>query len=216
VYSSDELDIDEGKGGDNNVHLKHWLQEGRKQLDEAREALRYLCEPVALPREIEQFLHYFCGDAADANALNETEALRVSFYKAVALFVRAFASVAQELSDAGYSDAEVAGLRKEVEFHVEIRAAIKRHSGEELDIKPYEADMRHLINTYVQAEPAKELGQLGELSLTELIIQTGIHDAIARKLNEKGKLSKNAIAEGIINNVRKTIIRDQLTDPRFY
>jgi type I restriction enzyme R subunit len=162
VYSSDELDIDEGKGGDNNVHLKHWLQEGRKQLDEARETLRYLCEPVALPREIEQFLHYFCGDAADANALNETEALRVSFYKAVALFVRAFAAVAQELSDAGYSDAEVAGLRKEVEFHVEIRAAIKRHSGEELDIKPYEADMRHLINTYIQAEPAKELGQLGE------------------------------------------------------
>ena len=54
------------------------------------------------------------------------------------------------------------------------------------------------------------------MSLTELIIKTGIHDAIARKLNEKGKLSKNAIAEGIINNVRKTIIRDQLTDPRFY
>jgi type I restriction enzyme R subunit len=216
VYSSDELDIDEGKGGDNNVHLKHWLQEGRKQLDAAREALRYLCEPVPLPREIEQFLHYFCGDAADANALNETEALRVSFYKAVALFARAFAAIAQELTDAGYSDAEAAEFRKEVEFHVEIRAAIKKHSGEELDIKPYEADMRHLINTYIQAEPATPLGQLGELSLTELIIETGIHDAIARKLNEKGKLSQNAIAEGIINNVRKTIIRDQLTDPRFY
>jgi type I restriction enzyme R subunit len=54
------------------------------------------------------------------------------------------------------------------------------------------------------------------MSLTELIIETGIHDAIAKKLNEKGKLSKNAIAEGIINNVRKTIIRDQLTDPKFY
>jgi type I restriction enzyme R subunit len=76
--------------------------------------------------------------------------------------------------------------------------------------------MRHLLNTYVQADPAADLGQLGELSLTELIIQTGIHDAIARKLNEKGKLSKNAIAEGIINNIRKTIIREQLTDPRFY
>lgn len=49
-----------------------------------------------------------------------------------------------------------------------------------------------------------------------MIIETGIHDAIARKLNEKGKLTKNAIAEGIINNVRKTIIRDQLTDPKFY
>ena len=76
--------------------------------------------------------------------------------------------------------------------------------------------MRHLINTYIQADPATDLGNLSSLSLTELIIETGIHDAIARKLNEKGKLSKNAIAEGIINNVRKTIIRDQLTDPRFY
>jgi type I restriction enzyme R subunit len=76
--------------------------------------------------------------------------------------------------------------------------------------------MRHLINTYIQADPATELGELGEMSLTELIIKTGIHDAIAKKLNEKGKLSKNAIAEGIINNVRKTIIRDQLTDPKFY
>jgi type I restriction enzyme R subunit len=216
VYSSDELDIDAGNGGDNNVHLKNWLVEGRKQLDNAREALRYLCEPVALPREMEQFLHYFCGDAANANVLNETEALRVSFYKAVAIFARAFADIAQNLTEAGYSDAEADALQKEVESYAEIRAAIKKHSGEELDIKPYEADMRHLINTYIQADPAQELGELGELSLTELIIETGIHDAIARKLNQKGKLSKNAIAEGIINNVRKTIIRDQLTDPRFY
>ena len=76
--------------------------------------------------------------------------------------------------------------------------------------------MRHLLNTYIQADPAVDLGGLGEMSLTELIIETGIHDAIARKLNEKGTLSKNAIAEGIINNVRKTIIRERLTDPRFY
>ena len=216
VYNSDELDMDEGCGGDNNVHLKDWLEEGKKKLDEAREALRYLCEPVPLPREVEQFLHYFCGDAANANALAETEALRISFYKAVAVFVRAFAAVAQDLSEAGYSAAEAAAVQREVEFYSEIRGAIKKHSGEELDIKPYEADMRHLINTYIQADPAADLGELGEMSLTELIIRTGIHDAIARKLNEKGKLSRNAIAEGIINNVRKTIIREQLTDPRFY
>ena len=75
---------------------------------------------------------------------------------------------------------------------------------------------RTLLNTYIQADAAADLGDLGALSLTELIIQTGIHDAIAKKLNEKGKLSKKAIAEGIINNVRKTIIREQLTDPKFY
>ena len=216
VYSSDEIDIDEDTGGEDNVHLKNWLEEGRKRLDEAREALRYLCEPVPLPRELEQYLRYFCGDAADPNALTDTEALRVAFYKAVAVFVRAFAAIAQELAAAGYSDSEIPALEQEVQFFTDVRAAIKKHSGEELDIKPYEADMRHLINTYIQADAAQDLGELGEMSLTELIIETGIHDAIARKLNEKGKLSRRSIAEGIINNVRKTIIRDQLTDPKFY
>ena len=216
VYSSDELDIDEGCGGDNNVHLKNWLVEGKKQLDQAREALRYLSDPVPLPREVEQYLHHFCGDAANPSALSETEPLRITFYKAVAAFVRAFADIAQDLTSAGYTDAEAVAIQKEVEFYTDIRGAIKKHSCEELDIKPYEADMRHLINTYIQADPATDLGELGDMSLTELIIETGIHDAIAKSLNKKGKLSKNAIAEGIINNVRKTIIRDQLTDPRFY
>jgi type I restriction enzyme R subunit len=216
VYSSDELDIDEGSGGSNNIHLKDWLKEGKAKLDAAREALKYLCEPVPAPREVEQYLHYFCGDAGDPNALDGTEALRISFYKSVATFVRAFAAISQDLDEAGYSAAEITSLNSEVEFFSEIRAAIKKHSGEELDIKPYEADMRHLINTYIQADPADPLGAVDNYSLVELIIETGIHDAIAKKLNEKGKLSKNAVAEGIINNVRKTIIRDQLTDPRFY
>jgi type I restriction enzyme R subunit len=216
VYSSDELDTDQGNGGENNVHLKNWLEEGRKKLDAAREALHYLCEPVPPPREVEQFMRYFCGDAANPNALSETEALRIAFYKAVATFVRAFADIATNLEAAGYSVSQAEALRKEVDFYGEMRSSIKKSSGEELDIKPYEADMRHLLNTYVQADPATELGMLGERSLVELIVDTGIHDAIARKLNERGRLSRNAIAEAIINNVRKTIIREQLTDPRFY
>jgi type I restriction enzyme, R subunit len=216
VYSSDELDTDQGGGGENNVHLKNWLDEGRRRVDAAREALRYLCEPVAAPREVEQYLRYFCGDAANPDALAESEVLRIAYYKTTAVLVRAFADLAQHLEEAGYTGAEAAALRQEVKHHSEIRSAIKKHSGEELDIKPFEADMRHLLNTYVQADPASRLGELDEVPLTELIIDTGIHDAIARKLNEKGKLSRNGIAEGIINNVRKTIIRDQLTDPRFY
>ncbi|WP_339732239.1 type I restriction endonuclease subunit R [uncultured Pseudomonas sp.] len=216
VYTSDELDIDTGGGGSNNVELKNWLVEGKKQLDAAREALSYLCAPVAPPREVEQFIHYFCGMAVDANGLDETEALRISFYKAVASFVRAFADLAQHLTEAGYSVAEAGRLQTEVQFYADLREAIKKHAGEELDIKPFEADMRHLLNTYIQADPADPLSTVDNFSLVELIIQTGVHDAIAKKLNAKGNLSKDAIAEGIINNVRKTIIREQLTDPRFY
>ena len=215
VYSSDELDLEDG-GVANNVELKRWLEEGRKRFEAAREALKYLCEPVPPPREVEQYLRTFCGDADNPEALNETEALRIAFYKAVATLVRAFAAISQDLSEAGYADDEIETLNQEIEFFADVRAAVKKHSGEELDIKPYEADMRHLINTYIQADPVDPLGSMDNYSLVELIIETGIHDAIAKKLNEKGKLSKNAVAEGIINNIRKTIIRDQLNDPKFY
>jgi type I restriction enzyme R subunit len=215
VYTSDELD-DEGGLQENNVELKNWLVEGKNRLDAAREALKYLCEPVVAPKEVEQFIFYFCGDVNNPLALGETEPIRISFYKSVVTFVRAFSAISNYLTEAGYSDDEVNKINNEVAFYSEIRSSIKKYSGEELDIKPFEADMRHLINTYIKAEPADPLGELDKFSLVELIIQTGIHDAIAKKLNEKGKLSRNSIAEGIINNVRQTIIRDQLTDPRFY
>ena len=133
----------------------------------------------------------------------------------MAAYVRAYAGLAASLEEARYSVAQIANLEQETQFYAEVRAAIKNHSGEELDIKPFEGGMRHLISSYLLADPVDLLGDLSELSLTELIVQTGIHDAIAKKLNEKGKLSRNAIAKGIINNVRKTIIRDQLTDPMF-
>ncbi|MCY3859120.1 MAG: type I restriction endonuclease subunit R [Gammaproteobacteria bacterium] len=216
VYSSDELDSDQGNGGDNNIHLKDLLSEGRRRLEAVREELHYLCEPVPRPRDVEQYIHYFCGDASRPNALNATECLRISFYRTVASYVRAFAELAQDLTNAGYSETEATLIRDEVRFYEEIRYGIKNAAGEELDIKPYEADMRNLLNMYVRADPPNDLGELDGLSLTEAIIKTGIHDAIARKLNRRGILSKNSIAEAVINNIRKTIVKVQLTDPRFY
>ena len=215
VYTSDELDT-ETCGSDANVTVKDWLVEGRKKLDTAREALRYLCEPVAMPKQVEQYLLYFCGSSSDPKALNETEALRINYYKATTTLLRAYSELVQHLEDAGYGLVERTQIKEEVAFHGNTRDEIKTHSGEELDVKPFEGDMRHLINTYIQAEHVQGQGDLSGLTLTELIVETGINDAIAKKLNSKGKSSKNSIAEGIINNLRKTIIRDQLTDPKYY
>lgn len=211
VYSSDELDIEDG----GNIRLKDWLKESKKNLDNAREILRYMCEPVLEPREMEQYLRHFCGDPSDPEALNATEPLRIAFYKAVAVFVRAFADIAQDLAEAGYSPTAAAQMKQDVGFYGEVRSAVKRHSGEEFDIRPYEADMRHLLNTYVLAEPAVKIGGLDQ-TLTELIVESGINDAIAKKLNDKRKLSSAAVADGIINNIRKIILRHQLADPKFY
>ena len=220
IYNSDELDVDAGDGGSNNIEIKEWATESKKHLDEAREKLKYLCEPVPISssgtREIEQYLHYFCGKADDPDALNDTEDLRVAFYKTVSTFIRAFSDIAQDLTDVGYNNKEADELQQEVKFYSETRSAIKNYSNEELDVKPYEADMRHLLNTYIQADAANDIGNLKSLSLGELIINTGIHDAIARKINQKNKLSNIAVAETIINNIRSTIVRNQLNDPRFY
>jgi type I restriction enzyme R subunit len=215
VYSSDALDTEAG-GGDNNITLRDWIEEGRRQLELASEALRHLCEPVPPPREVEQFLRYFCGNAAEPQALEESEPLRIAFYQGVARLVRAYAEMASALDQAGYSEGEVDAIKQEGASYTDLRAAIKRHSGEELDIKPFEGDMRHLLNTYVEASAATAQGDLEDFSLVKLIIKTGIHDAIARTLNQRDNLSHNAIAEGIINNVRQAILRKELTDPRFY
>src|SRR5436190_20800394 len=48
VYNSDELDTDEGNRGENNLHLNNKLDEGKQKLDEVRQALRHLREPVAM------------------------------------------------------------------------------------------------------------------------------------------------------------------------
>jgi len=134
----------------------------------------------------------------------------------VAAFLRAYAELAPHLEEAGYPPAQVDALAQDARFHADLRAAIKNHAGEELDVKPYEADMRHLINTYILAQPTDVLGDLEGVSLTEWIVKSGVHDAIAAKLNARGQLSRKTIAETIINNVRKTIINEQLTNPKYY
>ncbi len=216
VYSSDLLDVDEATGETGNVPLRDWRDEGRKQLEQAREVMVRLCEPVPHPREVEQYLHYFAGEASDPEALDATEPLRIAYYKATASYARAYSEVATDMAALSYDSATAAAIKAEVQYHADMRAAIKKYSGEELDIKPYEADMRHLLDMYVQADPASVLGATGTRSLVELIVETGVHDVIAREINARGTLSKRAVAETIINNVRKVIIRDQLTDPRFY
>lgn len=70
IYNSDNLDPDSAGG---EVQINDWLKEGSGKLDEALESLRSMCELVPQPREIEQYLRYFCGDSSDENALKEKE-----------------------------------------------------------------------------------------------------------------------------------------------
>ncbi len=213
VYTS-ELDHSAG-GSDPEVLVQDRLKKGRERLDDALEALALLCEPVEPPRGELEHIHYFCGNTELAGDLQAREPQRAALYKAVASLVRAYANIADELQAAGYSPADVERIRRQIDRYLNLREIIRLASGESLDLKTYEADMRHLIDTYIQADEPRKISPFDDMPLLELIVKTGIAAAIAAQL---GGLQGDqaAVAETIENNVRRKIIREHLADPAYY
>jgi type I restriction enzyme R subunit len=213
VYTS-ELDHSAG-GADPEVLLQDRLKKGKERLDTALETIALLTEPVEPPKGELEHIHYFCGNTEIPSDLQEREPQRVSLYKATVSLIRAYANIADELEPAGYSVEDVTRIKKKLDDYLSIREIIRRASGETLDLKPYEADIRHLIDTYIEAAEPRKISAFDNMGLLEIIVKTGIADAIASRLsNLKG--NKTAIAETIENNVRNVIIREHLTDPAFY
>ncbi len=188
---------------------------GRDKLEAAREALALLVEPVPPPKGELQQIHDFCGNTEIPQDLTDHEPQRVALYKAVAALVRAYASISDDLAQAGYTSVEAAAIEKEVDRAVALRETIRMASGETLDLKPYEADMRHLIDTYIKADEARIISGFGDIGLLELIVRSGIGAAIDA-LPKGVQRDKGAVAETIANNVRSKIIRSHLSDPAFY
>src|SRR2546427_5987028 len=213
VYTS-ELDHSAG-GVDPEVLLKDRLKKGKERLDDALEALPLLCEPVDPPKGELEHIHYFCGNTEIPADLQEREPQRAALYKATASLVRAYANIADELEAAGYSGTDIARIRLQLDHYLKLREIIRKSSGESLDLKAYEAEMRHLIDTYIQADEPRKISPFDDISLLELIVKTGIAEAIAQQL---GALqgNKNAVAETIENNVRSKIIKEHLNDPAYY
>jgi type I restriction enzyme R subunit len=213
VYTS-ELDHSAG-GADPEVLVQDRLKKGKERLDNAIEALVLLCEPVEPPKGELEHIHYFCGNTEIPSDLEECEPQRVAFYKATVALIRAYANIADELDRAGYSASAIARIKKQLDYYLDIREIVRKASGEQLDLKPYEADMRHLIDTYIEADEPRKISAFENMGLLELIQKTGIANAIASQLGGM-KGNRNAISETIENNVRSKIIKEHLNDPAFY
>jgi type I restriction enzyme R subunit len=214
VYTS-ELDYDDFEKTDCDILLQDRLKKGRERLDNALEEIALLCEPVATPKDTLAYIRYFCGNTDIPEELKSREVQRTALYKATVALIRAYANIADEMEEAGYSEKEIAGIKKQLDFYLKLREEIRKASGETLDLKTYEADMRHLIDNYIQAEESQKISPFGELTLLEIIVNTGIADAI-NSLPQGIKGSKEAVAETIENNVRQKIIKEHLTDPAFF
>jgi len=193
--------------------LSDRLGKGRERLEELREAIKALCEPVPPPRDQEAYLQFFCGTSDDPASLKDNESKRVALYKLTASLIRAYANLANEMQEAGYSEAETNEIKAEVSYFESLRQEVKLRSGDYVDMKMFEPAMRHLLDTYIRAEESEKVSAFDDLSLVELIVERG--EAALDKL-PKGLKGEEPMAETIENNVRKVIIDEMAVNPKYY
>ncbi|WP_031429676.1 type I restriction endonuclease subunit R [Methylomicrobium agile] len=195
--------------------LKDRLEQARLDLENALEMVRALCEPVKAPRNTQDYIHYFCGESgSNRDALSEKEALRLTLYQNVAKLLRAFANIANEMPEAGFSSTETEKVRSEVAHYEKVRDEVKLASGDLLDMKRFEPAMRHLLDMYIRADDSEPLMDFEALGLIELIVEKGV-DA-AESLPESLRGNQEAMSETIENNVRRTIVDENPVNPKYY
>ncbi|MDO8670686.1 MAG: restriction endonuclease subunit R, partial [Dehalococcoidia bacterium] len=195
--------------------LKNRLDKAREHLEEARETVKALCEPVEPPKDTMAYLRYFCAkDSGNSEQLKENEPKRLTLYKSVAAFIRAYANLANELEQAGYTAADAYYLKMDVDHYEKVRTEVKLASGDYIDLKMYEPAMRHLIDTYIRAEESEKLSKFDDLSLIQLIVERGVDglSALPKGIGD----NREAVAETIENNVRKLITDEQPINPKYY
>ena len=195
--------------------LSDRIEKARERLEEAREVIKALCEPVAPPKDTIDYIRYFCAkDTTDKDALKENEPKRIALYKLTASLIRAYANLANEMPEAGYAAQEIDQIKQEVDYYEKVRTEVKLASGDYIDLKMYEPAMRHLIDTYIRAEESKKLSAFDDLTLVQLIVERGM-DGL-KDLPQGITNNKAAMAETIENNLRKVIVEERPTNPTYY
>lgn len=194
--------------------LSDRLEKGKNDLDTAREAVKALCEPVKPPYHTQNYTHYFCGNTQNPEDLKNTEPQRLVLYKSVNCLIRTYANIANEMETAGYTTREIYDIQQEVKHYQKVSQEIKLSSGDYIDFKAYQNDMRHLIDSYIGAESSQILANFENLTLVELIVNNGVN--AVNSLPPGIKNNKNAVAETIENNLRKLIIEQQPTNPKYF
>jgi type I restriction enzyme R subunit len=214
VYTS-ELDYDNFEKQDCDILLHDRLKSAKERLENALEEIALICEHVQPPKSDLEYIRYFCGNPEHPEDLKATEVKRTALYKHTVSLIRAYANIAAEMTAAGYTDQEIERIKKTLDNYLRLREIIRRASGETLDMKPFEADMRFLIDNFIQADQSRRIDPFENQSLLELIVNTGMSEALSQ-LPQGIQSSKEAVAETIENNVRQKIIKEHLIDPAYF
>jgi len=195
--------------------LKDRLATGRERLEELRESIKALCEPVEPPRDTAAYVRFFCAvESGNAGQLKDNEPKRVALYKLAGAFLRAYANLANEIVEAGYSEEEAKEIKAEVDYYGKVRDEVKLASGDYIDMKMYEPAMRYLLDMYIRAEESEKVSAFNDVTLVQLIVERG--EGAVEALPAGIRQNPEAMAETIENNVRRLIIDEMAVNPKYY
>ncbi|MCO5303572.1 MAG: hypothetical protein M9923_10220 [Phycicoccus sp.] len=153
--------------------LSDRVDKAREDLEETLERIRALVEPVAPPKGTLQYQLYFCA-RRNARAAPRPTGPSASISPAGGRSRHACWQSANE-DDGGWraTPRRSEAIRKEIAHYVDVRAEVKLGAGEDVDFKQYEAGMRFLLDTYIQASASEVVSDFEDTGLVDLIVKLG-------------------------------------------
>ena len=192
--------------------IKNRYDEAKSELEGTLISLEALVENVPAPQADTDFIEYFCGEDSEND---EKTARRDTLYALTASLSRSFANGCDRLvADYGYSEDDVNHLRGEISGYNKIKEMIKLASCDYIDLKPYEVDMRYILDTYIRAEDTRVVSELGNMSIVELLLQGKTTTPVDLVKDLPG--NDEAKAEMIDNNLQHEIVKKMSSNSVYY
>ncbi len=195
--------------------VKNRYDEAKAEMEGSLVSLNALFEQTEDKNDDSSCIAFFCGNSPEESEAREYRAKRDALYALVASLARSFAACCDKLvSDYDYSEDDVEHVRSDVHGYSKIKDMIRLASCDYIDLKPYEEDMRYILDTYIHADDSQTISKLGDMSIVELLINSP-STTPAELINGLGG-SKEAKAETIENNLRFEIVRKMESNHAYY
>lgn len=149
----------------------------------------------------------------------EQKMFRITVYKILDQFVTSYHNIADNIIKAGYTQDEASEIHRMAGDAACTRKRIAQASGDDVDLKAFDPQMRNLLDQYIRAEDAETvIPATADFSFLDLLTKNSDTEETAQKAEKEAK-SKKGAAEKIEAKVRQVIndwnARDKSEGMRF-
>ena len=196
--------------------IKNRFDEAKAEMEASLLALQELLSDVGDYPTDSEYIAYFCRETNDEEEQIQLSEKRQTLYTLVASLTRTFANCSEKLvSGYGYLEMQVDEMRQSIHDYNQLKQMIKIASCDYIDLKPYEADMRYILDTYIKADNSKVVSQLGNLSLVQLLLDSSTTTPIELIVDNLPG-DDTSKPEIIDNNVKYEIVKKMTSNPTYY